>query len=126
MHEIMKRLVSLGVVFGLLLVMAACDGGTSDSGNDPVVSNDTLAEPQNAEAPELQALIDAIKENPNDANNYYKRALYLNDNEQYMLAINDLKRALSIDSTVAVFHFEIADIYYNICHLYTSPSPRDS
>lgn len=93
--------------------VAACSTD-EPSGGEISGGVDTVGNMNQPQSSELLRLNEAIKENPNDANNHYKRALYLSEQQKYDLAINDLNRALAIDSTVAVFHFEIAEIYYKI------------
>lgn len=112
----MKQLKTVLIVMAVatLSLMAACSGTNENlpAGTDGQVevATDTVQ----TGADKLNAIIAAIKANPNDANNYYKRALYLRERGKLDMAIKDLDRALAIDSTVAVFHLEIGNIFYDL------------
>lgn len=53
----------------------------------------------------------AIKETPDDHKLYYQRAKYFYDLEGYDQAIDDLKKAIDIDSSFLSYHHLLADVY---------------
>ncbi len=53
----------------------------------------------------------AIKEAPDNHTLYFKRALYYYDLEGYDQAIDDLKKAIAIDSSYLNYHHLLADVY---------------
>jgi tetratricopeptide (TPR) repeat protein len=119
--QIMKNfIIGLGVILSVI-AFVACEGGGAGP-VDPIDNTGKIdsTAPLNSDAT-IQSINEDIKREPNNANHYYRRAKYLIDGENFTvdkqnvsLAINDMKRALSIDSAVAVFHYEIGSIYYLI------------
>ncbi|GLR18636.1 tetratricopeptide repeat protein [Portibacter lacus] len=61
--------------------------------------------------PVLVGLTNAIAEDPNNADTYYERARILGDRELYDPAIDDLKKAISIDSSKAEYYHLLSDTY---------------
>ena len=74
----------------------------NQKGNKPVVRVDLL-----------ETLSDEITESPNDPNLYIKRALIYKKRSLFDLALKDVDRALSIDSTVSYFITVKGDIYFS-------------
>jgi len=61
--------------------------------------------------PAIDNITTAIQENPNDPTLYGARAALLYENESYDNAINDLNKALRLDSTNVDFLHLLADVY---------------
>lgn len=108
---------------GLFLVLMAITGmwacGDSNDVVEPVELQDTAI----AQISGIQAINEKIKNDPNNPNFYFERATFVMNSVQagevvstnhINLAINDLKRALTIDSTVATYHYELGNIYYQL------------
>lgn len=60
----------------------------------------------------LDSLSDVIVSDPYNSNNYYRRALYFHSERELDQALADMKRALTIDSTVAEYFYETGNIYF--------------
>lgn len=67
---------------------------------------------QGKQPAELEKLSNAIRENPNDGQAYYDRALYWQNRKQFDKAEQDLRKALAADSTVSEFHRALGNIQY--------------
>ncbi|WP_235297577.1 tetratricopeptide repeat protein [Portibacter marinus] len=77
-------------------------------------SEEKSAEPQvqfQSDDPVLTGLSQIISDDPENADGYYERAKMLVDRELYDPAIDDLNKALSIDSTKAVYYHLLSDAY---------------
>jgi len=77
-----------------------------DCGPDkPTIKNST------SKIPSIAQLDQVILENPNDATAYYDRAKIYYENEGYQEAIDDLQKALRIDTSKIEYHHLLADSY---------------
>ena len=61
--------------------------------------------------PDYDAITTALKDNPANADLYFKRARVSYDIEDYPAAIQDLARALVLDSTNLEYHYLLSDVY---------------
>ena len=93
------------VIFLLLIFIGFACG----SENDKSIVSDADALPYT----ELDSLSDVIVSDPNNSNNYYRRALFFHNEFEYDQAIEDIQRALLIDSTVAEYYNEAGNIYFD-------------
>jgi tetratricopeptide (TPR) repeat protein len=91
------------VIICMVGLVAACDSqkDTPESRID-----------QGKQPDELEKLSNAIRENPNDGQAYYERALYWQNRKQFDKAEQDLRKALTADSTVSEFHRALGNIQY--------------
>jgi tetratricopeptide (TPR) repeat protein len=64
-------------------------------------------------APELKAVNAELLNEPSNASLYNKRALIYLSLKQFQEAENDAKRAIKMDSTVALYHLSLVDIYFS-------------
>jgi tetratricopeptide (TPR) repeat protein len=98
----MKKILLL---FSSLLILAAC--------SEETVNSETIKK-EIKEAPEdyIEQLSDKIVESPNNGNLYVKRALAYADRNLMELALKDVDRALSIDSTASYFHQVKGEVYF--------------
>lgn len=96
----MKKILFIALVLSIY----SCN---SDSG-------DTIVSQANVKPLTLMdSLSDMIVNDPNNSNNYYRRALYLHNEKELEQAMADIDRALSIDSTVGEYYYEKGNIYYD-------------
>lgn len=86
----------LGVFVALVLLISSCKNSSNKEENKDVVKKDTLSAEVNSK--ELQSLNDILKQDPNNAHNYYKRGKVYFGFKDYAAAAADAKRALGIDS----------------------------
>ncbi len=73
--------------------------------------------PDNIRSPlSIEALDDAIENYPQEPENYYKKALLLQQEGKAVLALEQIKKALSVDSLSAKdkYHFLAAQIYHHL------------
>ena len=73
----------------------------------------------------VEFLTSEIVKNPNNPELYFKRAEIFYENETYQDAVDDLSKAVALDSNKFQYYHLLADVYLD-CLLYTSPSPRDA
>lgn len=93
--------------FLILALLFSCSNNSIEKGS-------TIIEDNNEEKISvLDSLSEMIVDSPDNSNTYYRRALYFYDEGEYTQAIDDIQRALLIDSTVAEFHFIEGNIYYD-------------
>ena len=89
----------LVVLLGLLIALAACgDQETSEviaTNRDPGIVN----------------LDEAIRQHPDDADLYARRATMWYDKNNYDAAIDDYRQAVTLDSTNVEYYWDLADIY---------------
>ncbi len=91
----------------IILLIYSCDltednkgsSITENMGDDPISALDSLS--QN------------IVNDPNNSNTYYQRGLYFYDEGEFDQALNDINRALEVDSMVAQYHYVKGNIYYD-------------
>ncbi len=100
-----NNLLKIFLLFNLLVILVACNNKDNNNSqkNIPKTGN-----------PDIDVLTEAIFKNPNDAQLYYRRAqLFYKNGAQggYDFAIEDMRYALSLDSTNLPFHHFLADIY---------------
>jgi tetratricopeptide (TPR) repeat protein len=60
----------------------------------------------------IGALTEQIEDNPKNAENYYQRGLALHKLHQDSLALNDFKKAISIDSTKSQYMSAVGDLLF--------------
>ena len=82
----------------ILTVFIACKG---DKTENKKVSNDKT----------LEQLNELVNKHPQDAKIIVERAMYFYNNEKYKKAINDMKKAIQIDSVNPKFLHTLADLY---------------
>jgi|GEM_PF-2302188 len=61
----------------------------------------------------LSEIEQEILNNPKSSNPYYKRAIYYRNNNNYVLAIEDINRALKISPEASMLNYEKANLLYN-------------
>lgn len=101
---IMKKCIPILL---LMLVFASC--------NEPTSVEEQNQEPQDttgAVSGRVQDLTLEIRGKPKSPSLYYQRAEAYLDENMLMLALDDVNRALSIDSTEAEYHALKGDIFY--------------
>lgn len=89
----------LYILFATLLV--ACKDNKTSDGEDPFFQQ-----------PKLKELTEKIRSNPEDAANYYRRGQVLFQLEADSLALNDFKKAVSLDSSKAEYFSAIGDLLF--------------
>ena len=94
-------------LFLLLILVYSCTDNSSDKGSKITteITTDRVSV--------LDSLSTLIVNSPENSNNYYRRALYFYNEGEYPQAIDDIQRALVIDSTVSEYHFVEGNIYYD-------------
>ena len=93
----------------VLFVILTLGAFSCNSEQEKTVVSDADAKPYTV----LDSLSDVIVSAPNNAYNYYRRALYFHDEYEYDQAIADIDRAILIDSTVAEYYNEKGNIYFD-------------
>lgn len=92
------------ILFNILFLFANCKNSDNNNKKDiPKTGN-----------PEIDVLTEAIFKTPNDAQLYFRRAqLFYKNGAQggYDFAIEDMRYALSLDSTNLSFHHFLANVY---------------
>lgn len=104
----MKILKSATVIIAAL-VMFSCKSGE----NKEVVQQeikDSLIDKLNS--PELKAVNEKLKADPNSAELYNERAKIYIQLKQFDAAVGDAKRSLKIDSTKVDYHLTLVDAYF--------------
>lgn len=61
----------------------------------------------------LDSISNMIVSNPNNSNNYYRRALFFYKEGEYDQALADIERAINIDDSVAEYFYLEGNIYYD-------------
>ncbi len=79
-----------------IILIDGCTNSANKAENKDIVKKDTLSAELNSK--ELQSLNDLLKQDPNNASNYYKRGKVYFGFKDFPAAAADAKRALSIDS----------------------------
>ena len=94
----------LFAITGFFFIASCKNGnkGAMDTGNDPVFQQD----------PVLKAVTAEINKTPTNAKLFVERGDQLHKLKMDSLAINDYKRAISIDSTNATYYSVIGDILF--------------
>lgn len=85
----------------VLVLAAACGSNTGVEDDNPVFRE-----------PALKKLTEAISKNPDNATLYFERATMLDGMEEDSLALNDYKKAISLDSTKAEYYSAIGDMLF--------------
>ncbi len=102
----------LSIVLLCALVIAGCGNG-EDSTNVP--ATDTL-QVDTASVDDLSVQLDAINkrilDDPNNSNFHHERATLHIKVANFPAALNDLERAIAIDSTVAAYHYTKGEVLY--------------
>ena len=88
----------------LFLLLTACGGPSGEAGKD----TENIGETGNTD---IDVLSQAIAEDPDDPTLYAARARLFYQNEGYDEAIQDLSRALRLDSLNIGYHHLLADVY---------------
>lgn len=101
----MLSLKNIILLFATSLLMVSCSDPVSEAPQAPIDLNPTTAQ-------DLAEINQDILDDPNNADNYHRRARYYFNNKQLEPAINDMGRALAIDSTAARFHHSIGEMQY--------------
>jgi tetratricopeptide (TPR) repeat protein len=96
-------------VKNVLFVFLIVGAFSCNSEQEKTVVSDADAKPYTV----LDSLGDIIVSAPNNAYNYYRRALYLHNEYEYDQAIADIDRAILIDSNIAEYYNEKGNIYYD-------------
>lgn len=104
----MKWIVYFLVIFSFSANLASC-GSDKKTEKEPA-KKDTL----NKEEEELKALNKKIVADPNNPSLYHDRALYFLNHGIYNRSMDDVDRALSLDSTNAEYHFTKGDIFFSL------------
>ncbi len=61
--------------------------------------------------PLYESISNSIKEDPNNADHYFKRANLLYEQTSYDMAISDLTKAISLDSSIVDYYHLLSDVY---------------
>ena len=104
----MKRITHFIPAVILLFLFAACQSNTTSE----KAENTSVSDTAKTDTSQLARLRQEIRNDPNSSDPYYKRGLYYKDHGNLVAAIEDMKRALQIDSTVSVYHSELGELYY--------------
>lgn len=94
---------ALLLLFSFLL-LSSCSQRTESTAIIPAAS-DSSASP-------LITINEQLKNDPNNASLYYRRAQLYFENKEAEASLNDLLRALSIDSSNADFYLLLADVHF--------------
>lgn len=94
------------IFFFLLVLFSACN-------SEDKQKNKIVEDADQAPMSQLDSLSAAIVEEPNNANTYYKRALYFHNEGEFEQALSDIDRALIVDSLIAEFHYVKGNIFYD-------------
>ena len=89
----------------LLLLIQACN-------TNPQADKQAKKQAPAAASDEIEQLNDQVVNDPNNPDLYIQRAKAYSEKGLYQMAIDDIHRALAIDSTVSDFYAELSDIYY--------------
>lgn len=102
----MKNIVILSI---LVLFVASCKQSIETTKEDLAHADSLL---KIIKSPELEAVNKKILENPNDPLLYNERATIYLKFKQFEDAVNDTKRSLRIDSTIAETYLIEADVFF--------------
>ena len=101
--------ISLNPIFYAVILISTCFIACTE---EPEVKNNLPDETTVAASEVATSKFDnAIKEAPDNHNLYFQRASYYYDLEGYDQAIDDLKKAIEIDSSFLNYHHLLADVY---------------
>ncbi len=101
---------SLGILL-LMLAMHAFQACSEQSGEGEARAVDSGRQ-SSEEGNRVERITSKILEKPNNPNLYISRALAYADEQKYNLALRDVDRALSIDSTVSFFYATKGELYF--------------
>lgn len=99
----MLKIVAPFFVFGIIL--ASCGGSSQPEETDPAYHN-----------PTVQPLTDSIRENPDDADLYFRRAEALSQINNDSLALVDVMKAQSLDKNNQQYSFTIGYLNLQLGH----------
>lgn len=97
----MKKTISAFQLLLLLVLMTACGNNGTDMPKDEIFNDPAIAK-----------ITDNISRNPENAELYFKRGLLLIQHQKDSLALNDLKKAVSLDSGKAEYYSAIGDLLF--------------
>jgi tetratricopeptide (TPR) repeat protein len=89
-----------------ILLAVACN---PDSNSNTYIVSDSDSKPMTY----LDSISNVIVEDPNNSNNYYRRALFFYREGEYDQALADIERAINIDDSVAEYFYLEGNIYYD-------------
>jgi len=95
----------------LLVFLVACDN-QKNKGDEKQNNKEAADSVNQAKMTKSMELTLAIRENPKKSDLYYQRAKAHVDEQMLLLAMDDIKRALKIDSTSSVYHAYKGEISY--------------
>lgn len=98
-NKIQKTVVA--VILPVLMLLTAC-------GEDAAVEDNPVFNRE----PALRKVTDEISKNPDKASLYFDRAVILDRLEEDSLALNDYKKAISLDSNRAEYYSAIGDMLF--------------
>ncbi len=98
------KMLTTGILALFVLVIFACGGGSTNE----EAAEETIGPTGN---PAIDGLTQEIQKSPNDPELYATRAEMFYQNEGYDEAIQDLSRALALDSLNIDYHHLLADVY---------------
>jgi tetratricopeptide (TPR) repeat protein len=93
------RIILIGFIFQII----SCDSPEKEVKGPEIAIE--------SEDPVIIGLTKAISENPENPEMYFERAKILNDRELYDPAIDDLQKAISLDSSKAEYYHLLSDTY---------------
>ncbi len=98
------------LIFAAIVVLSSCGNDASDTIENDALSQDTIVSEQTAE---FRAVNDLLKENINDPALYLRRAKLYMKYKDLSSAVNDLDRAIKVDSLVPEYYLLKAELLKN-------------
>jgi len=94
----------LPLLFGIMLIIAcnSQQGKVADTGSDPILM----------ENPNLKGITEQIQKSPDDAALYFQRGNILRRMQYDTLALIDLKKAASLDTSKAEYYSAVGDLLF--------------
>ena len=103
----MKTGIKLSIVVLILWAFAGCGSEGKEESKSQIVFN-----ADEKPLTRLDSISNKIIEDPNNPELYFERGMYFYGEDEYGQAIEDMKRAIAIDSTVSKYYLETGNIYY--------------
>lgn len=98
---------TLGLLGLVLLISAGCQKKEDRKDSIPAIPQEN----EYSENVRLNSLTDQINKDPNNPENYYKRALLQLELDNHKSAFKDIERAIALDSNAAKYYLPLAKSY---------------
>jgi tetratricopeptide (TPR) repeat protein len=109
MHQLIFQKRTIVLVYSLAILIVLCIGSCTNPKKEKIPEEEeNLQNPLN---PKLNALNDALLENPDNPEYYFKRAKVYFEDKNYRQALSDIGQAIRIDNSSSKYYVFLANLY---------------